>query len=114
MRLLALCPQPVSFDAYRLIRTARVRELHGALHVCFPEKEAWNVYEMFHTRYNLHRRAYQHRVAGVCSHMMMQALELADAAGYAPVRTCLAVAPRPGARWPGDAVTHTHKCTCSS
>ena len=77
----------MSFDAYRLIRTARVRELDGALNVCFPEKEAWNVYELFHTRYNLHKRAYQHRVARVCTHMMMQALELADAAGYAPVRS---------------------------
>ncbi len=76
----------MSFDAYRLIRTARVRELDGVMQVCFPEKEAWNVYELFHTRYNLHRRAYQHRVACVCAHMMMRALELADAAGYAPVR----------------------------
>ena len=76
----------MSFDAYRLIRTARVRELDGVMQVCFPEKEAWNVYELFHTRYNLHRRADQHRVACVCAHMMMRALELADAAGYAPVR----------------------------
>lgn len=32
--------------------------------ICFHIKEAWNLYELFHTRYTLHKRAYQHRVVG--------------------------------------------------
>ena len=84
----AALEQAVSFDAYRLIRTARVHEFDGQRRICFPEKEAWNVYELFHMRHNLHKRAYQHRVACVCTHMIMKAMTLADTAGYIPVRAC--------------------------
>ena len=80
--------QAVSFDAYRLIQTARVHEFDGQRRICFPEKEAWNVYELFHTRHSLHKRAYQHRVACVCARMIMKAMTLADTAGYVPVRAC--------------------------
>ena len=50
-----------TFDAERLMRNARVLEVSEAQgwRVCFDKKEAWNVYELFHTRYSLHKRAYQ-------------------------------------------------------
>ena len=36
------------------------------------------MYELFHTRYNLHKRAYQHRVARIIEHMLTEALVLAN------------------------------------
>ncbi len=46
---------------------------------------ARNIYELFHTRYNLHKRAYQHRVACAGEMMMVEALVEADRAGFRPL-----------------------------
>ena len=55
---------PTSFDPHRLMRFARILSEDGeTTQIGYHEKEAWNIYELFHTRYNLHKRAYQHRVA---------------------------------------------------
>ena len=75
----------ISFDAHRLMKFARALELEGSLKICFHEKEAWNIYELFHTRYNLHKRAYQHRVACVGEMMLIEAMILADRAGFRPL-----------------------------
>lgn len=66
-----------SFDASRLMRFARVHWVNkedippspgaaasggtsrGAYEICFHLKECWNIMELFHTRYALHKRAYQ-------------------------------------------------------
>jgi HD superfamily phosphohydrolase len=48
------------------------------LEVCFAIKESWNCYELFHTRFTLHKRAYQHRVSNAVELMMVDALVLAD------------------------------------
>ena len=66
--------QAISFDAHRLMKFARVLRFEGEPQICFHEKEAWNIYELFHTRYNLHKRAYQHRVA-CAGEMMMVSCE---------------------------------------
>jgi hypothetical protein len=34
-------------------------KVNGELRVCFERKECWNIYELFATRFTLHRRAYQ-------------------------------------------------------
>jgi len=67
-----------SFDALRLLRLARVYRDNDELRICYPYKEAWNVYELFHTRYNLHKRAYQHRVAMAVELMLADALVAAN------------------------------------
>ncbi|KAL1281471.1 hypothetical protein QQF64_000274 [Cirrhinus molitorella] len=41
-------------------------------------KEADNVYDMFRTRYTLHRQAYQHKIANIIEDMLSEALLLAD------------------------------------
>jgi HD superfamily phosphohydrolase len=51
--------------------------LTGDLEVCFHQKEAWNLFELFHTRYTLHKRAYQHRVAGCVELMISEVFILA-------------------------------------
>ena len=67
-----------TFDAERLIKSARVCLVGDALRVCFEKKEVWNVHELFHTRFSLHKRAYQHRVSTVIENMFTEALLLAD------------------------------------
>lgn len=46
-----------------------------ALQIAYHEKEAWNVYELFHSRFNLHKRAYKHRVAGAVEAMYGEVLD---------------------------------------
>ncbi len=67
-----------SFDDNRLMKFSAVYEVNGELRICYNKKEAWNVYELFHTRFTLHRRAYQHRVSMLVEHMLCEALLLAD------------------------------------
>ncbi|KAJ8255897.1 hypothetical protein COCON_G00197610 [Conger conger] len=43
-----------------------------------PGQEAGNLYEMFHTRYGLHRRAYQHKVGNIIATMITEAFVKAD------------------------------------
>ncbi|XP_026223641.1 deoxynucleoside triphosphate triphosphohydrolase SAMHD1-like isoform X2 [Anabas testudineus] len=52
-----------NFDYRRFLKFARVCEAEdGKKHICIRDKEVYNMYDFFHTRYCLHRRAYQHRV----------------------------------------------------
>ena len=46
--------------------------------ICYHIKEAWNLFELFHTRYALHKRAYQHRVSVAVELMINEAFILAD------------------------------------
>ena len=40
----------ISFDPERLMMNTRVMLYEGKHRLCFHEKEAWNIYELFHTR----------------------------------------------------------------
>ncbi|KAL1281504.1 hypothetical protein QQF64_000307 [Cirrhinus molitorella] len=68
------------FDHQRLLKFARVGEVNGRKHICFRDKEADNVYDMFRTRYTLHRQAYQHKIANIIEDVSVhaEALLLAD------------------------------------
>ncbi|XP_068076983.1 deoxynucleoside triphosphate triphosphohydrolase SAMHD1 isoform X2 [Danio rerio] len=67
-----------SFDHLRLLKFARVCVVNGRKHICFRDKEADNVYDMFRTRYTLHRQAYQHKIGNIIEDMFAEALLLAD------------------------------------
>ncbi|XP_056311400.1 deoxynucleoside triphosphate triphosphohydrolase SAMHD1-like [Danio aesculapii] len=73
---------PNNFDHLRLLKSARVcdvEEKDGTKkHICFREKEANNIYEMFRTRYTLHRQAYQHKIGNIIEDMFADALLKAD------------------------------------
>ncbi|KAH9490947.1 SAM domain and HD [Bulinus truncatus] len=58
-----------NFDAQRYMEFARVIEVDGERQICTRKKEAGNLYNMFFTRYNLHKFAYQHPV--VCGIELM-------------------------------------------
>lgn len=72
------------FDYERLMKLARVAEVPSGsgsekqLHIVYPEKEAYSIYELFATRYSLHKKAYQHRVGNVVEIMHCEALRLAN------------------------------------
>lgn len=67
-----------SFDEERLALQAAVCNVDGAPHIAFRTSEAFNLYEFFHTRFMLHKRAYQHRVARVVELMFTEALMAAN------------------------------------
>uniref|UniRef100_A0A8C9EVL9 SAM and HD domain containing deoxynucleoside triphosphate triphosphohydrolase 1 n=1 Tax=Pavo cristatus TaxID=9049 RepID=A0A8C9EVL9_PAVCR len=54
-----------NFDYRRLIKFIRVCEAGNQKHICARDKEVGNLYDMFHTRNCLHRRAYQHKVGNI-------------------------------------------------
>ncbi|KAM9095263.1 deoxynucleoside triphosphate triphosphohydrolase SAMHD1-like [Sarcophilus harrisii] len=69
---------PNNFEHKRFIKFARVCEVDNKKHICTRDKEVGNLYDMFHTRNCLHRRAYQHRVGNLIETMMTHAFLKAD------------------------------------
>lgn len=68
-----------SFDHMRFMQFIKVLRVEGErLQICARDKECLNLYEMFHTRSILHKRAYQHRVASAIDHMICDAFVKAD------------------------------------
>lgn len=70
---------PAQFDHARLMLLARVvRDANGITTIAYPVKEAWSIYQMFAARFNLHKKAYQHRVARIVEYMSMEVLLAAN------------------------------------
>ncbi|KAM4762883.1 deoxynucleoside triphosphate triphosphohydrolase SAMHD1 isoform 2-T3 [Cyanocitta cristata] len=69
---------PNNFDYKRLLIFTRVCEVKNQKHICTRDKEVGNLYEMFHTRYCLHRRAYQHKTGNIIEIMITEAFQKAD------------------------------------
>ncbi|XP_077982441.1 deoxynucleoside triphosphate triphosphohydrolase SAMHD1-like [Glandiceps talaboti] len=69
---------PNNFDHHRFQQFAKVIKVDGELQICCREKEVSNLYDMFHTRNTLHRRAYQHKVVKIIESMVVEALVKAD------------------------------------
>ncbi|KAM9350986.1 deoxynucleoside triphosphate triphosphohydrolase SAMHD1-like [Symphorus nematophorus] len=67
-----------NFDHCRFLKFARVCEVDGLKHICIRDKEEDNMTEMFHTRYCLHKRAYQHKVNKIIETMIKDAFLKAD------------------------------------
>ncbi|KAF6034252.1 hypothetical protein EB796_007444 [Bugula neritina] len=52
-----------SFDYERILHYARVITAEGRPHICVRDKMVDTIYQLYSTRYNLHKHAYQHPVA---------------------------------------------------
>ncbi|XP_029108030.1 deoxynucleoside triphosphate triphosphohydrolase SAMHD1-like [Scleropages formosus] len=63
-----------NFDYRRFLKFVRVCEVGETKLICTRDKEAGSLYNMFHIRHCLHRRAYQHKVNYIIEAMMMEAL----------------------------------------
>lgn len=68
-----------SFDHNRFMQFIKVLRVEGErLQICARDKECLNLYEMFHTRSVLHKRAYRHRVGTAIDMMICKALIIAE------------------------------------
>ncbi|XP_056453197.1 deoxynucleoside triphosphate triphosphohydrolase SAMHD1-like [Gadus chalcogrammus] len=67
-----------NFDHNRFIKFARLCKVDGEYQICTKEQEVGNLYDLFHTRNSLHRRAYQHKVTNIVETMITEAFVLAD------------------------------------
>ncbi|KAL1021606.1 hypothetical protein UPYG_G00015470 [Umbra pygmaea] len=69
-----------NFDCHRALSFTRVCEVEGLelKRICTRDKEVDNLYDMFHTRNCLHRRACQHKVGNIIEIMITEAFVLAD------------------------------------
>ncbi|KAI8583987.1 hypothetical protein K450DRAFT_220918 [Umbelopsis ramanniana AG] len=63
-----------SYDAKRLMWFSRVIDNQ----ICYHEKEVYNLYEIFHTRYSLFKQMYTHRKAKAVECMITDILVAAD------------------------------------
>lgn len=63
-----------SYDYNRLIKFSRVINDE----ICYQAKEAYNIYELFHTRYRMYKSVYYHRIARAIEHMYCDILSLID------------------------------------
>lgn len=63
-----------SLDHTRLIKFSRVIDDK----ICFHAKEAFTLYELFHTRYSLWKQVYSHRVGKSIEYMIGDAFSMAD------------------------------------
>eukprot|EP00117_Sycon_ciliatum_P001355 scpid93024/ scgid7051/ SAM domain and HD domain-containing protein 1; Dendritic cell-derived IFNG-induced protein; Monocyte protein 5 len=66
------------FDYRRFMQFARVIEVEKTLRICTRDKEVGNLYDMFHTRDALHRRAYQHKTVKIIETMICEAFSKAN------------------------------------
>ncbi|XP_067260330.1 deoxynucleoside triphosphate triphosphohydrolase SAMHD1-like [Chanodichthys erythropterus] len=69
---------PNSFDHQCLLKSARVCEVNGRNHICFRDKVADSVYDMFKTRYTLYSHAYQHKISNIIEIKITEALKAAE------------------------------------
>ncbi|XP_038142256.1 deoxynucleoside triphosphate triphosphohydrolase SAMHD1-like [Cyprinodon tularosa] len=67
-----------SFDHERLIKSARACEVDGEWQICYRDKDVFNLYDMFYTRFSLHKRAFQHKVKNSIELMITDAFLEAD------------------------------------
>ncbi|KAJ1941667.1 hypothetical protein GGF37_003445 [Kickxella alabastrina] len=63
-----------SYDFSRLMLNSRVIDDE----ICYNHKETYNLTEMFHTRYSLHKRLYSHHAAKAISLMIVDAMIIAN------------------------------------
>ncbi|KAL0151866.1 hypothetical protein M9458_052867, partial [Cirrhinus mrigala] len=63
-----------SFDHQRMLKSARVCEVNMRNHICFRDKVADSIYDMFHTRYTLYLQAYQHKIVNIIEEKISEAL----------------------------------------
>ncbi|CAB3991359.1 Hypothetical predicted protein [Paramuricea clavata] len=69
-----------NFDHLRYIHNIQIilSPDDNGLHLCPRDKLAFNIYELFHTRWSLHHRAYQHKTTKAVEEMITDALVLLE------------------------------------
>jgi HD superfamily phosphohydrolase len=70
----AMAGLPLRFDAERIMKMSRI--ING--NIAFRDKEAYNVVEMYESRYKLYKQLYNHPVSKAAELMCMDSLSLVD------------------------------------
>lgn len=66
--------EPIKINLTRLLKSARV--IDGQ--ICYDIKDANNIYEVYNTRFRLHKQIYNHKTAKAIEYMIIDALLLAE------------------------------------
>ncbi|XP_064176018.1 deoxynucleoside triphosphate triphosphohydrolase SAMHD1-like [Anguilla rostrata] len=69
-----------NFNCGRFFKFARVCVCDGEMQICMRDKEVGHIYDLYHTRSNIHHKACQHKVVSAIDTMIVDALLLADEA----------------------------------
>lgn len=66
----------VTQDIHRILHSARVINNN----ICYNHKDIFNIYELFTSRFSLHKRIYQHKTCNAIDHMISDVFKKADRA----------------------------------
>ena len=67
-----------NFDCRRYFENVRILPVDGQLQLCVRDKEVFNLYELFHTRWSLHHRVYKHKTQEPIEDLLVQAFLKVD------------------------------------
>ena len=67
-----------NFDCRRYFENVRILPVDGQLQLCVRDKEVFNLYELFHTRWSLHHRVYKHKTQAPIEDLLVQAFLKVD------------------------------------
>ena len=67
-----------NFDCRRYFQNVRILPIDQGLQLCVRDKEVFNLYELFHTRWSLHHRVYQHKTQAPIQDLILQAFHKVD------------------------------------
>ncbi|XP_046841918.1 deoxynucleoside triphosphate triphosphohydrolase SAMHD1-like [Xenia sp. Carnegie-2017] len=67
-----------TFDHRRYFKNVRIMSIDEELHICVRDKEVFNLYELFHTRWSLHHRVYQHKTKAPIEDLLARAFYKVD------------------------------------
>ena len=67
-----------TFDHRRYFKNVRIMPVKNQLHICVRDKEVFNLYELFHTRWSFHHRVCQHKTKAPIEHLLAKALQNVD------------------------------------
>ena len=67
-----------NFDCRRYFQNVRILPVDGQLQLCVRDKEVFNLYELFHTRWSLHHRVYKHKTQAPIEDLLLKAFLKVD------------------------------------
>ena len=67
-----------NFDHRRYFENVRIMSIDDQLQICVRDKEVFNLYELFHTRWSLHHRVYQHKTQAPIEDLLARAFYEVD------------------------------------
>ena len=67
-----------NFDHLRYFQNVRILRVDGGLQLSLRDKLVFNIYELFHTRWSLHHRVYQHKTTKAIEDMITEAFVLVN------------------------------------